>query len=329
MPVILGLTILVAGVAGAATADSAPYRLVAALVALGTGLLAAAALALLLDGLPRLLVVLAADVVVGSLYQLLPANVASPMWRAVASAALVGALTLLGVLTVLAVLTALIAWRARRQRDRIPEDALLASLVSAGYLFDDDPQSIDHPRVAGSVVRDLDTAATRFFLQWPRSRATKVASVDWQLRRWARRVVVDTRELQTRIAVGGRSNDDILDRLYSTIMHIVDRDPLDGVKREARWRRRGMYFGGRATLSWHLRRWSRLASRVLLGASAGAAGALVLAASVWLSVPQFMIDRGWTWLGNALTFDPDMRVFVAGIGLSLLAVAQRAWTRLR
>jgi hypothetical protein len=42
-----------------------------------------------------------------------------------------------------------------------------------------------------------------------------------------------------------------------------------------------------------------------------------------------MIDRGWTWLGTVFTFDPDMRVFVAGIGLSLLAVAQRAWTRLR
>jgi hypothetical protein len=104
-----------------------------------------------------------------------------------------------------------------------------------------------------------------------------VAFVDWQLRRWARRVVVDTRELQTRIAVGGTSNDDILDRLYSTIGHIVDRDPLDGVKREVRWRRRGMYFGGRARLSWHLRRWFRLASRAVLGACAGAAGALVLA----------------------------------------------------
>jgi hypothetical protein len=142
--------------------DSAPCRLVAALAALGTGLVAAAALALFFDGFPRVLVVLTADVVVGSLYQLLPANVASPMWRAVAAGILVGALTFLGVLTVLAVLNALIEWRARWKRDKIPEDALLSSLVSAGYLFDDDPRYDDHPRVAGSVVRDLDTAATRF-----------------------------------------------------------------------------------------------------------------------------------------------------------------------
>lgn len=47
----------------------------------------------------------------------------------------------------------------------------------------------------------------------------------------------------------------------------------------------------------------------------------MLASAVWFSVPQCLIDRDWMRLGNVFMFDPDMRVFVVGIGLSLLAVA--------
>ncbi|GIJ10647.1 hypothetical protein ACFFMR_15530 [Micromonospora andamanensis] len=219
------------------------------------------------------------------------------------------------------------AWRAERLRWSEPDLALVAALLEFGERVESDPLPADRRR----AVTELDRAAERFELAWPRVNRTGVDITDRQLRGWAGRIRAETRELQRLCASGTPQRVALLLCTYELIQAIVNRYPLtsheEGWILHGSWRRPPTSALGR--LWARSRQSARYVRQCLLAGLIAIAALLLLAATVWPAVPAFVGTNVSPGLGSALSFDPTVRLFVAGISLSLFPLAGRAFTRRR
>ncbi|MFY1573617.1 hypothetical protein ACN26Z_01845 [Verrucosispora sp. WMMD703] len=219
------------------------------------------------------------------------------------------------------------SWWAERLRWKDPELALVAALLKFGDRVESDPTPPDRRR----AVAELDRAAQRFELSWPRVNRTGVDITDRQLRAWAGRIRAETRELQRLFAFGVPQTVPLLMSTYELIQAIVNRYPLtsheEAWTRHGSWRRPPTSTIGRLWVGG--RQFARYVLRCALAGLIAITALLLLAVTVWPAVPPFIGTHVSPELGSALSFDPTVRVFVAGISLSLFPLAARAFTRRR
>ncbi|MCX5065462.1 hypothetical protein OOJ91_06170 [Micromonospora lupini] len=217
--------------------------------------------------------------------------------------------------------------RVERDHWTRPDVALIAALLDFAVWVEFNPATQDRRH----AVQALDRAATTFEFAWHRVHRTGVDIADRQLRGWASRIRAETRELQRWYAIGVPSKLSLLLRTYLLIQAIVNRFPLDdhedGWVRHGSWRRPPT--SAIARLWVRGRQSGRYVRQCLLATVIASAALLLLAVTIWSAVPTFIGGHVSRDLGSALTFDPTMRVFVAGISLSLFALAGRAFTHRR
>jgi hypothetical protein len=261
-------------------------------------------------------------------YAVVVTRVSSPAWRAVCLGLLIWALTYRGLVALLAA-AAGVSWRlVRRRLWSMPDEALVDALHRAEMPL---RRRGALPReLIVHLIRRLEEVAREYEIASTRAWRTRVPIVDVEVRRWVRSVIGMIRALQIGMALNAISPEGVSTRLQTIMEAVATRDLAPGAQlgRDKIWDNPPMFTN-------HLGGWvrgRRYLSRIgwaLCAFATAVAGLTVLATSVWPAVPHEMVRAGWPWLGHVLTFDADVRVFTAGVGLSLLAVAQRTWSRAR
>ncbi len=217
------------------------------------------------------------------------------------------------------------AWRIEKSHWTSPDVALVGAILE----FADGVELDLGPEARRRAVAALDRAATRFELAWHRERRTGVDTTDRQLRGWAGRIRAETRELQRWFAFGSPSTLALLMRTYELIQAIVNRYSLE--EHEDTWIRHGSW--SRPPTSTLGRLWARskvsgrYARQCLIAGFITIVAAVLLADTIWSAVPAYIGTHVSQELGEALTFDPAVQLFVAGISLSLFGIAARAFAR--
>jgi hypothetical protein len=216
-------------------------------------------------------------------------------------------------------------WRIERNHWNRPDVAMVGALLE----FADSVESDPLPPARRLAVAALDRAATRFELEWQRVNRTGVDITDRALRAWAGRIHAETRELLRVFAFGPPSTEALLLGIYELVQAIVNRYSLND--HEDAWVRNGSWRKPPTTTL--ARFWvrskasARYVRQCLLAGFIGAAALSLLADTVWSAVHTFIGTHVSRHLGSALNFDPTVQLFVAGLGVSLFAVAGRAFNR--